>query len=91
MTGRFKFKTHEQLLNSGWRRDTEGNYWNKESDGGYSIYCCDPSEDMRGLLGKWIEVRNGNAIETGWYITPDMVLQEVEIAEHILELYDREI
>jgi hypothetical protein len=84
MTGKFRFKTEEQLLASGWVKDEIG-YLSCPGASHLIVH------SMEKFFGKWIEVDHGVLHPEGWGIDPEMVVGEREIAEELLNRYDKEI
>lgn len=75
------FKSEQQLIDSGWRKDSYGHYRHKN---------CTPSVNpmMLQLEGRVLEV--GKVVDTmyTWTISKEMLLSETEIVEQLIKEYD---
>lgn len=94
--GKYKFKTRQQLLDSGWRvEDPNGSL--KHANSIYWIYISKGVDSMDELFGQWVEVVGVNEKEevgvstSNWWITPEMVLNESEVADEFLDKYEGKI
>lgn len=82
MKKRVRFKTHDQLLASGWIRD--GDRYD------HPTATAVVNTPMMEYFGRVIEcsLERDTMYQDGWTITPEMVMTETEELSLILERYD---
>jgi hypothetical protein len=80
-----RFKTEQELLNSGWYRDS-AILRHKYAD--FAI----PYSMLVDLSGKWVETnRSSYEITSGWAISPEMLANEAQKVKEILSNYNDEL